>query len=190
MRSEAYKQHQREAKKKEYWWYRKHGICVYCHQADAVPGMQACADCFYKRQMKRIEKSGEEQRAKWAEQMRQRRAKHKAQGLCTECSRPAIDGLTRCRKHQILHNADTAFRKVYIVPDLTKCSLKACNEPALPGKRFCERHYKEKYAVMMANQAKNNAHHIWRRLDDAMFREKRMRRNAGGSADQVKGKGP
>jgi hypothetical protein len=187
MRSEQAKQRQRQSKKKEYWWYRRHGICVYCHQTDAVPGMQACADCFYKRQMRRIAKSSEEERAKQAEQRRQWRAKHKAEGLCSECNQPAIDGLTRCRKHQILHNASS--NKVHVIPDLTRCSLVACNEPAVAGKRFCEKHYKEKCAVIMANQPKSNANHIWRKLDHAVYEGRRKRDRAGGSADQVKGAG-
>lgn len=189
MRSEASKQRQRESKRKEYWWYRKHGICVYCHQADAVPGMQACADCFYKRQMRRIENSGEEQRAQWAEEMRLRRARHKTKGLCTECNSPALDGQTRCKKHAMLHRMYDRQSAVHIIPDLAKCSLVSCNEPVVPGKRFCEKHYEKKRAVIMANQPKSNTNHIWRRLDGAMFRGRRKRRDAGGSADQVKGAG-
>jgi len=188
MRSEASKARQREQKRKEYHWYREHGICVYCHQTDAVPGMQACADCFFKRQMRRIEKSGEEQRAKEAEQMRLRRARHKAQGLCSECNLPALDGQTRCKKHALFHRMYGRQAKVYVVLDLTRCSLVACNEPVVPGKRFCAKHYREKCAVMMANQQKNNANHIWRQLDGAMFRG-RNRGDARGSADQVKGAG-
>ena len=183
MRSEASKQRQREFKRKEYWWYREHGICVYCHQADAVPGMQACGECRYRRQMQRIAQSSPQERAKQAEQRRIWREKHKAAGLCCDCNQPAIDGLTRCRKHQILHNSGTAFRKVHVVPDLGKCSITKCNEPALPGKRFCEAHYTMKRDVIMANKPKSKVNHIWRRLDGAVFRERRKKRNAGRSAD-------
>ena len=172
MRSEAYKAKQREQKRSEYHWYRNHGICVYCHQNDAVPGMQACADCFYKRQMRRIEKSGDEQRAKEAEQARSRRAKHKTQGVCTECNQRALDGQTRCKKHVMLHRMYDRQAKVYVISDLTVCSHTSCNEPVVPGKRYCEKHYKEKCAVMMANREKDNSNHIWRRLDNEMFRNK------------------
>ena len=175
MRSEQSKQHQRQFKKKEYWWYRRHGICVYCHQKDAVPGMQACADCFYKRQMRKIAKSSDEERAKQAEQRRQWRARHKAEGLCSECNQPSIDGFSRCKKHAMLHRMYDRQSSVHIIPDLTKCSLVACNEPAVPGKRFCEKHYKKKCAVIIGNQPKSNANHIWRRLDSAMFKGRRKR---------------
>lgn len=156
---------------------------MYCHQADAVPGMQACADCFYKRQMRRIAKSSPQERAKQAEYRRQWRAKHKAEGLCSECNQPVVDGTTRCKKHQILHKAETQFHKVHVVPDLGKCSIVKCNEPAMPGKRFCAAHYQMKRDVAMSNKPKSNVNHIWRRLDGVVFRGRRKKRDAGRSAD-------
>lgn len=170
MRSEAYKAKQRAYKRDEYRWYSEHGICVYCHQADAVTGMKACPDCLYKRNMRKIEKSSDEQRKKDAEKHQQRRARHKAQGLCTECNNPALEGQTRCKKCTMLHRMYDRQTRVYCVPDMITCCLKLCNEPVMQGKRYCEKHYKEKCAVMMKNRCKSNTNHIWRHLDSAMYK--------------------
>ncbi len=178
---------QKAAKRIEYHWYAKHGICVSCHQAAAVPGMKNCGDCLYKKQLRHI-RNAEKERPKFREHAAKFRSEHKALGLCVECSQPAIEGTTRCKRHTLLHRIHDAMRRVRKVPDENVCSIAACNALVVPGKRFCEYHYRKKCATAFANQPKGNSHHIWRRLDHARVLQIRSE-YAKGSADKVKGAG-
>lgn len=74
--------------------------------------------------------------SKNAEQHRQRRAKHKKKGLCTECSNKAESGKRLCTYHIICEkefkNKLRTFRK-------DNCLCRECGEPAI-NKKHCDKH--------------------------------------------------
>lgn len=101
-RSEAYKARQREQKKEEYAFYKSRGICVCCHQQDAVSGKTRCALCadihnqysanYIHRTNYHIEHADERH-----EKRKQERAERIANGICTKCGkRKARIGMKTC----------------------------------------------------------------------------------------------
>lgn len=80
-----------------YHWYKEAGICPRCCTRYSEPGMVYCKACYEKNRRKAAERdpTGKVK----AQYMRERRARLKAEGICTDCAkRPAMEGKTRCKK--------------------------------------------------------------------------------------------
>lgn len=69
------------------------------------------------------------------------KARHKAKGLCVDCSEPAVPEKNKCKKHRLEDLLRTRVRhSKHKAAGL--CSY--CNEYALPGKSLCEKHRNQK----------------------------------------------
>lgn len=139
-----------------YNYYKEHGICVKCHRRDAALTHVLCDECAPK--VRRYEQHIDPSKLNEKRDKRMERYYYrKAAGLCVQCGkRKAYNGGVFCmdctlrrrrRRAPIL-----AARKKKTNFSEGLCML--CNEPALPGKKLCERHYK----VRAANIEKARAH--------------------------------
>lgn len=77
-------------------WYRSHGICNRCGQMWADAGYRTCKAC--RRKNKRSRDKNDPGRERWKEARRKLRAERIAQGLCTQCGAPAVEGLKYCQR--------------------------------------------------------------------------------------------
>jgi len=94
--SKAAREHQYKTAMERYFWYKDAGICPRCLRY-SEPGKVYCKACYEKNRRKAAERDPTgEAKAKY---MRERRARLKAEGICTDCGkRPAMEGKTRCMK--------------------------------------------------------------------------------------------
>lgn len=136
-----------------YAWYKSHGICTYCRQADAVRGKVLCPDCAELRhEQHRIyyQQHETEIRAKHKTWSKIRYEQRKAAGVCVRCGkRPPQSGkfsCTRCIAKQARYKADAFQRKGgtprWLAADLGLCYL-CCKQPKLPDKKVCRTCYKK-----------------------------------------------
>ena len=89
----------------------ENGICTTCHKAMAAKGHTSCLSCLddfriiYERRRARgnlwHQQYNEEMRAKHKETYQYRRSK----GLCVTCGLKTKDGMSRCERCRLKHNA-------------------------------------------------------------------------------------
>ena len=97
------KEYTRKYRKEEYEFLKSIGICVQCRKNKAFDGHVNCPECIEKdnaRSAKMREKMTDADKEKRNEYQRLRTQKHKEQGLCIKCSRPAKYGAF-CYYHKI-----------------------------------------------------------------------------------------
>ena len=137
-----------------YRWLKEHGYCTSCGTERAEPGRSVCLSCKMRirerRRERRRERKAENPEAekqrleKKAAAARERRLIRAAQGMCTTCGkRPAEQGRKRCAVCRA--KAKIAYKKWYDKkrPPKAPGTCRSCNMPALPGKMYCEDHYKK-----------------------------------------------
>ena len=164
-----------------YHWYKAHGICIACGHEDAEPGKTRCAECAMKAAAwarAAYYLQSEEQKAANRQQRKERYARRKALGLCTDCGKTVSTGKRLCldcslRRHRYDKRFFDAYRRVKT--DFSDGLCCKCNEPVVPGKKLCARHY----AIALENLRKANAQrsndHPWRRDNRLIFNKKEMR---------------
>lgn len=79
--------------RERYYWYKAHGICVSCGQADAAPGKVKCEECAAKvadRSMAAYYRKREERKEAMRRWQRERYAKRRTEGLCTDCGKKRL----------------------------------------------------------------------------------------------------
>ena len=126
-------------RKKRQEWYKAHGLCPVCGKYEIFPQEAMCPECNAKRQTR------EEHRADYNRKYQKMlREKRKAAGVCVECGKnKPEEGERRCKFcKEKRRQARKKKPKKYVVANRISDLLCArCDEPALPGKRLCERHY-------------------------------------------------
>lgn len=143
--------------KKDYAWYKSHGVCVQCHTNNAAKGHVLCPDCLYKsRERYRAERENEtpEEHAAFRDwQNKNRRVYLKRmheEHRCEWCGKPVKDGERLCmecgikerrgkREYYLAHKE--RYAKNRVKTDFSPGLCSRCNEPALPGKKVCAKHY-------------------------------------------------
>ena len=131
-----------------YHWYKAHGICIACGHEDAEPGKTRCAECAMKAAAwarAAYYLQSEEQKAANRQQRKERYARRKALGLCTDCGKTVSTGKRLC--------LDCSLRRRYVKTDFSDGLCCKCNEPVVPGMMLCARHY----AIAAANARKAHA---------------------------------
>ena len=115
-KSEAAKAYNRQLRNENYHWYRSKGICPRCCTRYAEPGFAFCKQC--KQHMADLAERRDPGSVKRKEYNRERRARLKAAGICTDCGKArAVEGRIRCqrceermkesrKKWEILHAMD------------------------------------------------------------------------------------
>lgn len=115
-------------------WYRQHGICYRCGQADAVQsGM--CEKC----------------RAKINAQAKAWQEKNRAAGLCPYCGKnPPEPGRKRCR--QCAEKTAESYKRYYQRhrTEKTAGQCRWCGRPSVTGYQYCPEHLE----TLRANIAK------------------------------------
>lgn len=133
-------------KRERYHWYVSHGICPFCLN-DAQPGRVRCAVCLeknyashQKHDANRTEKQKSDYLQKHKLHQREKRQRLKEQGICPVCmKRPVSIGFKSCiecrtKEKQKTEREGKSYRKT-----LGLCAY--CDEPPIPGKRCCPKHY-------------------------------------------------
>ena len=172
-------------RRERYYWYKEHGICVSCGQEEAAPGKVRCEECAAKEATRRLAayyQQGKAQQAADLQRHKVRYARHKALGRCTDCGKTVSTGKRLCldcslRRRRYDKRFFDAHRRVKT--DFSDGLCCKCNEPVVPGKKLCARHY----AIAAANARKAhaqrpNGNHPWRRDDQAFSQERKARRNS------------
>ena len=78
-----------------YWWYRDHGICVYCKKAYAEPARSRCRFCARKQNARAARK--DPGHVAHNATMKAWRAQKRAEGMCSRCGqRKATEGYKSC----------------------------------------------------------------------------------------------
>lgn len=96
-KSEAARQYNRELHRETYVWYKDHGICTKCHTRYAEPGRTVCKPCTVREKAMLLKRDPGRERHK--QYNRDRRARLKAEGLCTYCGKvKAMPGHALCKR--------------------------------------------------------------------------------------------
>ena len=175
---------------KRYEWYKAHGICTQCGQEDAVPGTTLCPECTAKRmeqcakywrslsaetRQRIIQKKGEQRRA-----LREQR---KSLGLCVICGkRKAEVGKLHCTECliKIRRRNKECYDARRVKTNYSEGLCCRCNEPTLPGKKLCAKHYDiARRGVEAARRGLTNTDHPWRGDNNMIFGKKKQPANVG-----------
>ena len=134
----------REKAKAKYQQMKSMGLCVSCGKP-AAKGRVRCLDCLEsvsvaslvcKSEMSDEAKKKARKRATELQRIHYR--ERKAEGVCVECGKPTVDGLTRCQRCRVRHNDRM---KQYVEPKTKKKEWIAQGLCMLCGKE-CEKGYK------------------------------------------------
>lgn len=89
---------------------KEQGICVTCGWRFVVPGQTRCQFCYdrWKAKVDKADPGGK----KRIEHRRQQRAERIAAGLCTECGKPATEGMRMCERCRRMRNDSTRKYKI------------------------------------------------------------------------------
>jgi predicted amidophosphoribosyltransferase len=167
-------------------WYRSHGICPNCGQNDIQKGYTVCLECRFKQheynktyrdsltdeQLKELKHKKNETQKKQYQQ-------RKAAGICVMCGKNNSGKYVRCGicraklarlKREKRYRAGTQM-PIEVLRDGEHCST--CGRPAMPGKRVCERCYKNVLKMGEIGRSKiNMSAHPWHKLNDELFRRR------------------
>lgn len=130
----------------EYNWYKSRGICVNCHQENAIRGKVHCPNCNDDRNLKAIEYWNENKNSinSKRRQLRQYRIKNK---LCTKCGSNLSDDYnykmcSKCLKREKSYSARKKINKLNKW-DLWKLENKCvrCGAERYEESKLCKRCY-------------------------------------------------
>ena len=163
--------------KSDYQFYKTHGICVACHQENALPERVHCLACLLDkrakdREYKRQQKSqvSEEEKLRRNEQSRIRYQKRREAGICKNCHRPVYKNYSRCYEHHFANNLDgrLTYQESHIQREADQCRW--CRKPVAYGRTFCQEclELNQKRAEY-ARTFINRKNHPWRRDNEVIF---------------------
>lgn len=170
---------------------REAGLCIVCGKEHAIPGRTTCLRCAERRRKRsRQDWQSAEYREKHKEYTKARRDKWVKEGKCHYCGREIYKGV-RCRHCYLLNERAKAKRKQVRAKqrqqreyELGKPLCSKCLEPALKGKKLCQKHYDIvlKNSVPKANEATRKAYAQAKKtgmtLPQLYFKKAVMRRKA------------
>lgn len=141
-----------------YYWYKSHGICTQCRCQNAEPGKALCYDC----REKATESSRKYSKEHAAEKRQKQLARYyrlKEEGRCTCCKKPTTNGVycVECAAKNNRRNRERNHKEGKWFPDGLREELgicKWCNEKAVEGSIYCEKHLEQKRKTLAEN-AKN-----------------------------------
>ena len=153
--TEAEKSDYRQERKRDYEYLKKHGICVKCGTRRAMPKHVLCDVCAEKDRKRNENRNAlmteEEKRARldhWNKVARERKRRYKENGLCILCGKKALEGKSYClecliktRRWALAKYYRKKEKRGHVKTDFSPGLCSKCNEPALPGKKLCKRHY-------------------------------------------------
>ena len=169
--------------KETYHWLKDHHICTDCGKEDAEPHKTKCAECLEKSRAckkKAYAALDEDARRMKCQRSAERYERLKAQRICPKCGRKSSKGFVLCLECKLKGRRRDKERRVErrVKTDFSEGTCSKCNEPVVPGKKVCAKHYdamvRRIEAVNRRNQErKTRAHHIWVRDNDLAFRKRK-----------------
>jgi hypothetical protein len=145
-------------KQEMYEWYKGHGICPQCRIQDAEPGKTLCFDCLEKARV-RANKYNKKHVKEKSQRDRERYYKRKEEGRCVKCGKPSLKG-TLCVECAVKNNRrgnERNHKEGKCFPDGLRTELgicKWCNEKAVDGSIYCEKHLEQKQKIIAENAKK------------------------------------
>ena len=169
--------------KETYHWFKDHHICTRCGKEDAEPHQTMCAECLEKSRAckkKAYAALDEDARRMKCQRSAERYERLKAQRICPKCGRKSSKGFVLCLECRLKGRRRDRERRVErrVKTDFSEGTCSKCNEPVVPGKKVCAKHYNAMVrrieAVNRRNQErKTRAHHIWVRDNDLAFQQRK-----------------
>ena len=172
-----------------YQWCKAHDICAHCHKNATEPHRTLCADCAA-RQVERNQKlfaalpeaqqqARLNQAAARVSQLKKRRIEH---GECIRCGKKVAKGKKHCTECllKIRRRNRARYDAKRVKTDFHEGLCNRCNEPALPGKMLCKKHYD--IALRNIEKGKHlnqergtTAEHVWRGDNKICFQQQKKR---------------
>ena len=174
--------------KETYHWFKDHHICTKCGKEDAEPHQTMCAECLEKSRAckkKAYAALDEDARRMKCQRSAERYERLKAQRICPKCGRKSVKGFVLCLECRLKGRRRDRERRVErrVKTDFSEGICSKCNEPVVPGKKVCAKHYdamvRRIQAVHRLNQEKKtNAKHVWRGDNRVAFQKKKKKKPA------------
>ena len=132
-------------RKEEYEWLKSHGMCVNCHNKEAMHGSIYCYECWeksYDKNGKYDKEHIQENRERMKVYGKKRYAELKAKGICTKCGKhKAVDGETLCLSCKAKKNSKKDPRWNNDIarsmrPSLSLCYV--CGKPLNNYEKLCD----------------------------------------------------
>ena len=103
----------------------------------------------------------------------------KAQRICPKCGRKSSKGFVLCLECRLKGRRRDRERRVErrVKTDFSEGTCSKCNEPVVPGKKVCAKHYdamvRRIEAVNRLNQERRaTANHVWRGDNRVVFQKR------------------
>lgn len=169
LRCESCRNKHKEIVKRSREYYRRIGICPYCHKEHLYNGERMCVEC----KAKSYAWFATHKRKRYNDTDRKRRLREEREkeGLCVRCGkRDAQPGRKRCSI--CLAKDREQNRKRHTLAEYRKENglCKYCDSKAIPGKRFCEYHYQKVCEQLAKVRPRGNAY--WKQQNNLIFGKK------------------
>ena len=170
----------------DYYFYKSRGICVNCHNDNAMHGAVRCPECadklskFDSRRYAEIKNNGyDEYRRSMSKKNNERRAERRKAGICWMCGkRPVQNGYMKCidchtkirKKKDYRYNNDIPRNER---PDYGLCYI--CGSPKMEKHNTCEKHYKilaDCFKVHIQTEKRRQAREEYKRFNNLIFQKK------------------
>lgn len=142
------KTYMHEYSRQEREYAREHGLCIVCRRRKARPNRATCEHCAeVKRKNQEAHPPSERKKELRRALQRALYAKRKSAGVCPYCGRKRYPGQMICYECYIKRMRKN--RKKCMEHETLRAEAEGkygdicqkCLEPALPGKRLCQKHY-------------------------------------------------
>ena len=162
-----------------YHWRKAHGICTRCGKEDAEPHKTLCAECAVKHAA-RIRRYwaalDEEKRQETLRRKHEVRTLNKTRGLCIYCGKKAVKGRTHCLECALRgkRKGKARLEARRVKTDFSEGLCCRCNEPVMPGKKLCKKHYDAAIKGVKVMQGMSPSEkHGWRSDNRLIFKQKK-----------------
>ena len=146
-----------EEQKRTRRWLKDHRICTRCQARMAFGRYTKCPECLEK-----TAQADADYRARHPERKRESARKsyekHKAEGRCTQCGRPAEEGKTMC-KACLLKMRERRLQN-YVSKAKPYGICRYCDQPVAEGKKLCKAHC-EVYTAHLRTGTRQDERHPW-----------------------------
>lgn len=157
----------------------RHTVFARDAEEDAEPHKTLCAECAAKHAA-RIRRYwaalDEEKRQETLRRKHEVRTLNKTRGLCIYCGKKAVKGRTHCLECALRRKrkGEARLEARRVKTDFSEGLCCRCNEPVMPGKKLCKKHYDAAIKGVKAMQGMSPSEkHGWRSDNRLIFKQKK-----------------
>jgi len=161
---------------RDYQFYKKRGICINCHNENAMIGAVRCPECADKQAARDAErytklKADPDYRPRVSAYRKELRQRRRDAGLCHECGkRPVAEGYARCSECLIARRRKKDKR--YDIPRSERMSYRLCyicGDVGFNDYNLCKKHYTQYVGKFTDIRVKGGESHPWARDNEVAF---------------------